>query len=106
MNWLHRILTRRFSLVKVNPDKGGIFRQKPKQLRDRFEIHKLTNIDMMCSLVRNNRFGLNLNEFIILLYRMQQVFTILNKSTYYYSEFNALTSRILTMFLDPEDYAW
>jgi hypothetical protein len=29
-------LLKRYSLVRVTPDKNSIFRQKPKQIRDRF----------------------------------------------------------------------
>jgi hypothetical protein len=61
---------------------------------------------MMCMLVRTNKYNFTLNEFIILLYRLQQVFSILGKSTEYYLEFGTLKGRILGRFRDPDDYAW
>ena len=77
-----------------------------RQLKDRYEIHTLTNIEFMCNLARTKKFQLTLNEYIILLYRLTQVFSILGKSTYYYTEFDELIYRVLMTFRDPDDYSW
>lgn len=77
-----------------------------RDLKDRYEIHTLTNIEFMCSLASTTKYNLTLNEYIILLYRLTQVFAILGKSTYYYSEFDSLILRVLNYFLHPEDYSW
>ena len=36
---------------------------------------------------------------------MTQVFEILGKSIYYYDEFGVLSSRVISMFKNPEDLA-
>jgi hypothetical protein len=55
----------------------------------------------MCTLARTKKHKLTLNEYIILLYRLTQVFSILGKSTYYYSEFDYLVYRVLSLFNHP-----
>jgi hypothetical protein len=73
------------NIISTETSQGGIYRQKVRLLKDRYDIHTLTNIDFMCSLTRSHKFDLRLNELIALLYRMTQVFAILNKNTRYYS---------------------
>lgn len=75
------------NLVRTQEESGGIFRQKVRMLKDRYELHSLTNIDFLCDVSKSTKYRLTLNENIILLYRLTQIFKILNKSIYYYMEF-------------------
>lgn len=93
------------NLVRTQ-EESGIFRQKVRQLKDRYELHTLTNIDFLCEISKERKYKLTLNENIILLYRLTQIFKILNKSTYYYDEFRELTYKIIYRFRDPDDYSW
>lgn len=88
-------------LIRTQEQGSGVYRQKVRTMKDRYEIHTLTNIEFMCNLVRTTKFQLSLNEHIILLYRMTQVFSLLNKSTYYYSEFDSLVYSIIAKFKHP-----
>lgn len=48
--------------------------------RDRYNIHKLTNLEFMCGLVnREDKYSLTLNECIVLLAQMNHVCNVLQK---------------------------
>lgn len=48
--------------------------------RDRYNIHKLTNMEFMCNMVnREDKYSLNLNECIVLLAQMNHVCNVLKK---------------------------
>lgn len=73
--------------------------------RDRYSIHKLTNMDFMCSLInREDKYHLNLNEKIVLLAQMNHVCNVLKKDKGIFSEFGQLTEKIMAGIRDPEDY--
>lgn len=60
--------------------------------RDRYSIHKLTNMEFMCSLInREDKYHLNLNEKIVLLAQMNHVCNVLKKDKGIFSEFGQLT---------------
>ena len=73
--------------------------------RDRYNIHKLTNLDFMCSLVnREDKYVLNLNEKIVLLAQMNHVCNVLKKDKTIYGEFGKLIRIIIHGIADPDDY--
>jgi hypothetical protein len=73
--------------------------------RDRFSIHKLTNMEFMCSLAsREDKYQLRLNEKIVLLAQMNHVCNVLNKDKTLYAEFGKLAHAIALGLQDPEDY--
>lgn len=49
------------NIININNAENGIFRTKSRLIKDRYEIHTLTNIDFMCSLVRSRKFHLRTN---------------------------------------------
>ena len=73
--------------------------------RDRYNIHKLTNMDFMCSLAsREDKYSLNLNEKIVLLAQMNHICNVLKKDKGLYSEFGLLTDKTKEGIANPEDY--
>jgi len=73
--------------------------------RDRFSIHKLTNMEFMCSLAsREDKYQLRLNEKIVLLAQMNHVCNVLKKDKAVYAEFGKLAHGIAVGLQDPEDY--
>lgn len=79
------------NLIREGAEESSIFRTRRSIVKDRFDLHTLTNIDYMCYLVRTNKYKLTHEENITLFYRLSQVFEILGKSIYYYDEFGLLS---------------
>jgi hypothetical protein len=78
---------------------------KRRQGRDRFSIHKLTNMEFMCSLAsREDKYQLHLNEKIVLLAQMNHVCNVLKKDKGIYAEFGKLSHDIAVGMQNPEDY--
>lgn len=59
----------------------NIEHSKRKYVKDRYSIHKLTNVDFMCHIVNfDHKYELSMNEKIILLAQLNHILEVMKKN--------------------------
>ena len=91
-------------LARAAAHNHNIAHMKRKQLKDRFSIHQLTNIEFMCHVVNCHfQFNLRINEKIVLLAHMNHIIEVMNKKRENFHEVGMLAAMILQGMADPDD---
>jgi hypothetical protein len=83
-------------LARAASHNHNVQHMKRKFLKDRFSIHKLTNIRFLTHLVRfEHKYNLKMNENILLLAQFNHILEILGKNKAIYQELVELQTRII-----------
>ena len=80
---------------------------KRKYAKDRYSIHKLTNLRFMCDIATmDHRYKLTINEKILLLAQMNHVIEVTGKNRYIFYQLYELIDSIERDLRNPHDLPW
>ena len=94
-------------LARAAGHNHNIQHMKRKYAKDRYSIHRLTNLSFMCDLVLlDHQYKLTMNEKIILLAQMNHVIEVMQKDRQSFHELSKLKIDIFDALKNPDDLPW
>jgi hypothetical protein len=95
-------------MVRAAGHNHNIVHLKRKYPKDRFSIHRLTNLEFMCGLViYPKKYNFNQNEKIVLLAQFNHIIKVMGKNLDTFDFYLArLTYEVTKAMEDPPDLIW